>query len=149
MGLPENLPVNEACLDKPITIYDTHKCMAENYLKYYSRMGFVRGTTLRLTNVYGPGPKSSSKERGMLPIDSGFAGRMIRVNATDAKPDMGQISDRGSILRGRGTEMKSLIDAGSITAKDLEDEIRTWYKDHMDSDVVDKIVQASKQNKPQ
>ena len=66
MGLPENLPVNEACLDKPITIYDTHKCMAENYLKYYSRMGFVRGTTLRLTNVYGPGPKSSSKERGML-----------------------------------------------------------------------------------
>ena len=66
MGLPKSLPVNETCLDKPITIYDTHKCMAENYLKYYARMGFVRGTTLRLTNVYGPGPKSSSKDRGML-----------------------------------------------------------------------------------
>jgi len=66
MGLPKSLPVNETCLDKPITIYDTHKCMAENYLKYYARMGFVRGTTLRLTNVYGPGPKSSSKDRGIL-----------------------------------------------------------------------------------
>ena len=29
-------------------------------------MGFVRGTTLRLTNIYGPGPKSSSKDRGVI-----------------------------------------------------------------------------------
>ena len=66
VGLPEKLPVSETFPDRPITIYDTHKWFAESYLKYYARMGFVRGTTLRLTNVYGPGPKSSSEDRGIL-----------------------------------------------------------------------------------
>lgn len=66
VGLPESLPVNEMFQDKPITIYDLHKWMAENYLKCYARMGVVRGVTLRLTNVYGPGPKSSSDDRGFL-----------------------------------------------------------------------------------
>jgi nucleoside-diphosphate-sugar epimerase len=68
VGIPESLPVNEACRDYPITIYDIHKLMAENYLKYYSRQGIVYGTTLRLTNVYGPGPKSSSSDRGVINI---------------------------------------------------------------------------------
>ncbi|MFT4579044.1 MAG: UDP-glucose 4-epimerase [Nitrospinales bacterium] len=66
VGLPETLPVDEMFQDKPITIYDLHKCMAENYLKFYARMGVVRGVTLRLTNVYGPGPRSSSDDRGFL-----------------------------------------------------------------------------------
>ena len=66
VGIPESLPVNEACADKPITVYDVHKWMAETYLKCYARLGFVRGTSLRLTNVYGPGPKSSSGDRGIL-----------------------------------------------------------------------------------
>jgi nucleoside-diphosphate-sugar epimerase len=66
VGLPEKLPINETFPDRPITIYDTHKWMAETYLKCYARLGFVRGATLRLTNVYGPGPKSSSEDRGIL-----------------------------------------------------------------------------------
>ena len=66
VGLPTKLPVNETFPDLPITAYDNHKLLAELYLKYYSRMGFVRGTTLRLTNIYGPGPKSSSKDRGII-----------------------------------------------------------------------------------
>lgn len=66
MGLPQVLPVNEKLQDEPVTIYDLHKSIAETYLKYYSRMGIVRGVSLRLTNVYGPGPKSSSKDRGFL-----------------------------------------------------------------------------------
>jgi UDP-glucose 4-epimerase len=66
MGLPQSLPVDEKVQDYPITIYDLHKLMAENYLKCYTRMGIVRGVTLRLTNVYGPGPKSSSENRGFL-----------------------------------------------------------------------------------
>ena len=65
-GLPQNLPVDEKVQDNPITIYDLHKLMAENYLKCYTRMGIVRGVTLRLTNVYGPGPKSSGDNRGFL-----------------------------------------------------------------------------------
>jgi UDP-glucose 4-epimerase len=66
VGLSETLPVDEMFQDRPITIYDLHKWMAENYLKCYSRMGVVRGVTLRLTNVYGPGPESSSADRGFL-----------------------------------------------------------------------------------
>ncbi|MBC8283791.1 MAG: NAD-dependent epimerase/dehydratase family protein [Nitrospinae bacterium] len=66
VGLPQDLPVSEMAKDNPITIYDLHKLMAESYLKCYSRMGIVRGVILRLTNVYGPGPKSSSEDRGFL-----------------------------------------------------------------------------------
>lgn len=66
VGLPKHLPVDEGAGDLPVTIYDIHKWMAENYLKLYARMGMVRGTALRLANVYGPGPRSSSADRGIL-----------------------------------------------------------------------------------
>lgn len=65
-GITESLPVNEAHRDCPASIYDMHKLMAENYLIYYARQGIVQGTSLRLANVYGPGPKSSSTDRGIL-----------------------------------------------------------------------------------
>jgi len=65
-GLPKYLPVNEDHPDHPITVYDLHKWIAENYLKYYVRTGVLRGAVLRLANVYGPGPKSSSTDRGVL-----------------------------------------------------------------------------------
>lgn len=66
VGIPKNLPVSEVCEDYPVTIYDIHKLMAERYLKYYSQHGIVYGTVLRLANVYGPGPKSSNADRGIL-----------------------------------------------------------------------------------
>ncbi len=66
VGIPESLPVNETHGDYPVTVYDIHKLMAENYLKYYSQQGIVQGTILRLANVYGPGPKSSSTDRGII-----------------------------------------------------------------------------------
>ncbi|MDP3789943.1 MAG: NAD-dependent epimerase/dehydratase family protein [Candidatus Omnitrophota bacterium] len=65
-GMPAYLPVDETHPDNPITVYDLHKLMAENYLKYYCRQGLVRGATLRLANVYGPGPESGSAGRGIL-----------------------------------------------------------------------------------
>jgi len=65
-GVPQQLPVDEARPDLPITVYDTHKLMAETYLKLYTRLGVVRGAVLRLANVYGPGPKSSQPDRGIL-----------------------------------------------------------------------------------
>jgi len=67
-GIPIKLPVDESHPDKPITTYDLHKLMAENYLKYFSEQGIVKGVTLRLANVYGPGPKSSSADRGILNV---------------------------------------------------------------------------------
>jgi len=66
IGIPRRLPVNESYPDHPITIYDIHKWMAEQYLKYYARQRILRGATLRLANVYGPGPASQSQDRGVL-----------------------------------------------------------------------------------
>jgi nucleoside-diphosphate-sugar epimerase len=65
-GMPKKLPVDENVLDDPITAYDFHKLQAERWLKFYTSQGWVKGVSLRLTNVYGPGPKSSSADRGIL-----------------------------------------------------------------------------------
>jgi nucleoside-diphosphate-sugar epimerase len=40
--------------------------MAEQYLRWYSEQGIVRGVALRLANIYGPGPRSSRDDRGIL-----------------------------------------------------------------------------------
>ena len=66
MGIPHQVPVDESHPDFPVTIYDLHKQMAENYLKYYVSQGFVKGVSLRLPNIYGPGPKSSALDRGII-----------------------------------------------------------------------------------
>ena len=66
VGLQKSLPVNENQPDSPITMYDLHKWVAENYLRYYMGKGIVRGAVLRSANVYGPGPKSSNADRGVL-----------------------------------------------------------------------------------
>ena len=65
-GLPSRLPVDETHPDNPITIYDLHKSIAEQYLKYYINQKIVLGASLRLANVYGPGPQSSRSDRGIL-----------------------------------------------------------------------------------
>lgn len=65
-GVTKKVPVNELFPDDPVTIYDLHKLMAENYLKYYIKQGFLKGIIFRLANVYGPGPKNSSSDRGIL-----------------------------------------------------------------------------------
>jgi UDP-glucose 4-epimerase len=65
-GLTSSIPVDETAADQPVTKYDLHKLMAEQYLKYYANQGAVRGATLRLANVYGPGPPSSNSDRGIL-----------------------------------------------------------------------------------
>jgi nucleoside-diphosphate-sugar epimerase len=77
-GIPEHLPVNETHPDHPLTVYDLHKRMAEQYLRWYAEQGLVRGVTLRLANVYGPGPCSSRTDRGIL-------NQMIR-RARDGEP---------------------------------------------------------------
>jgi UDP-glucose 4-epimerase len=65
-GIPERLPVDETHPNHPLTVYDLHKFMAEQYLSWYAEQGFVNGVTLRLANVYGPGPRSSRSDRGIL-----------------------------------------------------------------------------------
>ncbi len=65
-GLTTRLPVDESFAAAPETVYDFHKLLAERYLVHYAKLGVVRGASLRLANVYGPGPPSSKPDRGVL-----------------------------------------------------------------------------------
>lgn len=65
-GIPRKLPVDESFQELPPSVYDLHKTIAEDYLEFYVASGAVSGGTLRLANVYGPGPKSGSADRGIL-----------------------------------------------------------------------------------
>ncbi|OQY44354.1 MAG: hypothetical protein B6242_12950 [Anaerolineaceae bacterium 4572_78] len=84
VGPTNQIPVNETCPNKPITMYDTHKLMAELYLNYYTHQKIVQGTSLRLANVYGPGRKSSSNDRGILNImiRKGLSGEPLTIYGT-------------------------------------------------------------------
>jgi UDP-glucose 4-epimerase len=66
IGLTTSVPIEPARADAPATIYDLHKLMAEQYLEFFGRVRGLSGTTLRLCNVYGPGPPSGSSDRGVL-----------------------------------------------------------------------------------
>lgn len=66
VGMTRQTPVDESFPDRPVTIYDIHKLTAEQYLRYYAEGTAVKTVTLRLPNVYGPGPSSSSADRGLL-----------------------------------------------------------------------------------
>lgn len=67
-GLPIRLPVDESHPDTPITTYDIHKLMAETYLRHARYRGWLEGGTLRLANVFGPGPSSAGIQRGVLNV---------------------------------------------------------------------------------
>jgi nucleoside-diphosphate-sugar epimerase len=66
VGITLQTPVDESFADHPVTIYDIHKLTAEKYLQYYARQTATETVTLRLPNVYGPGPSSSHADRGVL-----------------------------------------------------------------------------------
>jgi len=84
IGIPTHLPVDSSQRGQPVTVYDLHKLMAEEYLKYYVNQGVVRGAALRLSNVYGPGPKSSRPDRGILNlmIRKALAGETLTIYGT-------------------------------------------------------------------
>ena len=60
------MPVDEDAPDDPITVYDRHKLIAEDDLKAAAAQGVVRGATLRLANVYGPGARGQPRDRDVL-----------------------------------------------------------------------------------
>lgn len=81
IGLSKILPVSEEHYEEPITIYDIHKLLVEKYIIYFSKMGYAKGAILRLSNVYGPGPKSSALDRGILNmmIAKGIMGETLKI----------------------------------------------------------------------
>jgi len=80
-GIPMRLPVDETHPDHPVTIYDLHKWLAEQYLKHFVKRGILRGAILRLANVYGPGPQTQSPDRGVLNqmIRKALAGETLAI----------------------------------------------------------------------
>jgi nucleoside-diphosphate-sugar epimerase len=66
VGVTDRTPVDEQSTCAPVTVYDAHKLMVEQYLETYCRLGYARGTTLRLANVYGPGRSGNTQDRGIL-----------------------------------------------------------------------------------
>lgn len=66
IGIPDAYPVKESHPERPITFYDLHKLLSEKLLEGFVRQGKAKGTTLRLANLYGPGPESSTPDRGIL-----------------------------------------------------------------------------------
>jgi UDP-glucose 4-epimerase len=86
VGIAPQIPVDESFPDRPRTVYDVHKLVAERYLIHYAEGGFVRGATLRLANVYGPGPKSSRPDRGIINImvQRALSGQPLTIYGTGA-----------------------------------------------------------------
>lgn len=80
-GVQKTLPVNETANDAPVTLYDINKCITEKYLQYFCEKRWVRGTCLRLANVYGPGAKNSDSSRGVLNqvTENALSGKEITI----------------------------------------------------------------------
>src|SRR3989344_3679514 len=71
VGLTADYPVDESFPELPRTVYDIDKLAAEKYLRYYALEMGGRSVTLRLGNVYGPGPLARR--------DRGVVNRMVRT----------------------------------------------------------------------
>lgn len=65
-GVASRLPVNEDVPDRPLTVYCRHKLIAEGDLKIAAAEGVVRGVSLRLPNLYGPGARAASDDRDVV-----------------------------------------------------------------------------------
>jgi nucleoside-diphosphate-sugar epimerase len=66
VGMTDQIPINEAMVDRPVTFYDISKLAAEMYLMQYVREGWLRGCSLRLANVFGRRSPSQQEDRGIL-----------------------------------------------------------------------------------
>jgi nucleoside-diphosphate-sugar epimerase len=83
-GISNEVVINESVPDAPITFYDFHKLLTETSLKFFSAHNGLRTTTIRLPNIYGPGPKSQNQSRGIINsvIKRGMDNKPIKIYGT-------------------------------------------------------------------
>jgi nucleoside-diphosphate-sugar epimerase len=118
--------VDESWVDCPITVYDLHKLLAEQYLEAYCRCGWARGTGLRFPTLYGQGGECAAPERGMVnrmvrralarePLTVWGSGEMLRdyLHVADAVEALLAAAAHGEAVNGRhflvGTERSCSI----------------------------------------
>jgi UDP-glucose 4-epimerase len=58
--------IDKGTRDSPITIYDAHKLLIENYLNSYRDNVGLPSVSVRLSNVYGPSPGDPGPNRGYV-----------------------------------------------------------------------------------
>lgn len=67
-GAPQLLPVTEDHPANPLDINGINKLTAERYHLLYSRLYGIRSTVLRLTNIYGPGMRTTGPNSTFLGV---------------------------------------------------------------------------------
>lgn len=111
VGIPPTPVVDAATPDAPVTAYDAHKLMAEQYLELYARRGVVAGTCLRLPTVYGPGPRERAEDRGVVNemIRRALAGGPLTVHG-DGSPvrDFLHVKDAAAALLAAAVAIEAL-----------------------------------------
>lgn len=65
-GAAQSIPAAEEAPCDPLGIYEWSKLAGESFLRTWTRLHDLRMTTLRLTNVYGPGSQLRSPEFGVI-----------------------------------------------------------------------------------
>ncbi len=88
-GPPERLPVHEDTPVNPLSPYAVSKLAAELYQRQYAQLHGLAGTTLVLTNTYGP-RQDPHGEAGVIAI---FAGAMLAGEPTRVFGDGGNVRD--------------------------------------------------------
>jgi len=80
-GISNEVVINESAPDTPITFYDFHKLLTETSLNFFNAHTGLRATTVRLPNIYGPGPRSQNQSRGIINavIEKGMEKKPITI----------------------------------------------------------------------
>jgi UDP-glucose 4-epimerase len=128
-GLTPNQPIAENFPADPKTIYDEHKFLAEKSIESATKSGILQGTSIRLSNVYGPSLQiNSSNDRGIVnkAIIQAMCGKSLTVFGTgEYVRDYIYISDVISAfvnIGGQKNFSHNLLNVGSgvgTTIKDL------------------------------
>lgn len=66
-GNPENNPVSEKQICRPLSFYGISKLASEQYVQHYSAEG-MNTTSFRMFSVYGPGQNLENMKQGMVSI---------------------------------------------------------------------------------
>ncbi|MGI2336714.1 MAG: NAD-dependent epimerase/dehydratase family protein [Dehalogenimonas sp.] len=100
-GHPDNLPVTETHIARPLSPYGVSKHTVEHYLEIYHKLFDLSYTILRYANVYGP-RQNPAGEGGVVAI---FADRML--------------NDKNPVIFGDGSKTRDYIYVSDIVAANL------------------------------